>query len=54
MFLHRDALDYEDDLEKVLKKAFLSADVALQTHLSYFNNGEIQSKDTDVVVTVCL
>uniref|UniRef100_A0A3B3U450 protein-serine/threonine phosphatase n=1 Tax=Poecilia latipinna TaxID=48699 RepID=A0A3B3U450_9TELE len=34
----RDALEEEDDLEKVLKKAFLEADNALRTHLSYFNN----------------
>uniref|UniRef100_A0A3Q0RDL2 PPM-type phosphatase domain-containing protein n=1 Tax=Amphilophus citrinellus TaxID=61819 RepID=A0A3Q0RDL2_AMPCI len=36
----RDALEEDDDLEKVLKKAFLDADKALHTHLSYFNNGE--------------
>uniref|UniRef100_A0A3Q3C3H4 PPM-type phosphatase domain-containing protein n=1 Tax=Haplochromis burtoni TaxID=8153 RepID=A0A3Q3C3H4_HAPBU len=35
----RDALEQDDDLEKVLKKAFLDADKALHTHLSYFNNG---------------
>lgn len=40
MFLFRDAVEEEDDLEKVLKKAFLDADKALHTHLSYFNNGE--------------
>ncbi|XP_068163865.1 protein phosphatase Mn(2+)-dependent 1K isoform X2 [Antennarius striatus] len=33
----RDALEDDDDLEKVLKKAFLKADQALHTHLSYFN-----------------
>ncbi|KAM7376943.1 hypothetical protein PAMA_013632 [Pampus argenteus] len=34
----RDALEEEDDLEDVLKKAFLDADGALHKHLSYFNN----------------
>lgn len=52
IFLHRDALEDEDDLEKVLKKAFLNADVALQTHLSYFNNGEIESNNIEVVYVV--
>lgn len=37
---HRDALEEEDDLEKVLKKAFLDVDKALYAHLSYFNNGK--------------
>lgn len=41
-FWCRDALEQDDDLEKVLKKAFLDADKALHTHLSYFNNGETQ------------
>lgn len=36
----RDALEDEEDLENTLKTAFLAADRALQTHLSYFNNGE--------------
>lgn len=50
MFLCRDALEEEDDLEKVLKKAFLDADKALHTHLSYFNNGETHIyKHTGVV-----
>ncbi|XP_071397359.1 protein phosphatase Mn(2+)-dependent 1K-like, partial [Centroberyx affinis] len=34
----RDALEEEEDLEKVLTKAFLDADKALHTHLSYFDN----------------
>ncbi|XP_042371273.1 protein phosphatase 1K, mitochondrial-like, partial [Plectropomus leopardus] len=34
----RDALEDDDDLERVLKKAFLDVDKALHTHLSYFNN----------------
>lgn len=38
--ISRDALEDEDDLERVLKKAFLDADRALHTHLSYFNKGE--------------
>lgn len=42
-FWCRDALEEDDDLEKVLKKAFLDADKALHTHLSYFNNGETQA-----------
>lgn len=33
-------MEDQEDLEKALKKAFLAADRALQTHLSYFNNGE--------------
>lgn len=55
IFLHRDALEDEDDLEKVLKKAFLNADLALHTHLSYFNNGEIRTHSTEVEykATVC-
>uniref|UniRef100_A0A667Z1B2 Protein phosphatase, Mg2+/Mn2+ dependent 1K n=1 Tax=Myripristis murdjan TaxID=586833 RepID=A0A667Z1B2_9TELE len=32
----RDALEEEEDLERVLTKAFLDADKALHTHLSYF------------------
>lgn len=44
MSLCRDALEEEDDLEKVLKKAFLDTDKALHIHLSYFNNGETQTQ----------
>uniref|UniRef100_A0A3P8V711 PPM-type phosphatase domain-containing protein n=1 Tax=Cynoglossus semilaevis TaxID=244447 RepID=A0A3P8V711_CYNSE len=36
----RDALEKEDNLEKVLKKAFVDVDKGLHTHLSYFNTGE--------------
>ena len=43
-------MEEEEDLEKVLKKAFLDADKALHTHLSYFNNGETHtSASTEVV-----
>lgn len=38
--MNRDALEDDDDLEKVLKKAFVDVDEALHTHLSYFNNGD--------------
>lgn len=38
--LCRDALEEDDDLQRVLKKAFLDADKALHRHLCHFNNGE--------------
>lgn len=38
--LCRDALEDDDDLQRVLKKAFLDADKALHRHLCHFNNGE--------------
>lgn len=55
MFLRRDTLEEEDDLEKVLKKAFLDADKALHTHLSYFNNGgpHIQTHRVQKYYTYC-
>ncbi|XP_056155978.1 protein phosphatase 1K, mitochondrial-like [Lampris incognitus] len=36
----RDALEEEEDLEKVLTKAFLDTEQALHTHLRYVENGE--------------
>lgn len=38
--LCRDALEDDDDLHRVLKKAFSDADKALHRHLCHFNNGE--------------
>ncbi|XP_029985837.1 protein phosphatase 1K, mitochondrial-like [Sphaeramia orbicularis] len=48
----RDALEEEDDLEKVLKKAFLDADKALHTHLSYFNNASFLTAGTTATVAM--
>nr|XP_019967082.1 PREDICTED: protein phosphatase 1K, mitochondrial-like isoform X1 [Paralichthys olivaceus] len=48
----RDALEDEDDLEKVLKKAFLDADSALHTHLSYFNNASFLTAGTTATVAL--
>ncbi|XP_039996737.1 protein phosphatase 1K, mitochondrial-like [Xiphias gladius] len=48
----RDALEEEDDLEKVLKKAFLDADKALHTHLSYFNNASFLKAGTTATVAM--
>ncbi|XP_022616868.1 protein phosphatase 1K, mitochondrial-like isoform X2 [Seriola dumerili] len=49
----RDALvEEEDDLEKVLKKAFLDADKALHTHLSYFNNASFLTAGTTATVAL--
>lgn len=48
----RDALEEEDDLEKVVKKAFLDADKALYTHLSYFNDASVLSAGTTATVAL--
>ncbi|XP_038588234.1 protein phosphatase 1K, mitochondrial-like [Micropterus salmoides] len=48
----RDALEEEDDLEKVLKKAFLDVDKALHTHLSYFNNASFLTAGTTATVAM--
>lgn len=48
----RDALEEEDDLEKVLKKAFLDVDKALYTHLSYFNNASVLRSGTTATVAL--
>ncbi|KAI3375502.1 hypothetical protein L3Q82_003832 [Scortum barcoo] len=48
----RDALEEEDDLEKVLKKAFLDADKALHTHLSYFNKASFLTAGTTATVAM--
>lgn len=48
----RDALEEEDDLEKVLKKAFLDADKALFKHLSYFNNPSFLTAGTTATVAL--
>ncbi|XP_034425220.1 protein phosphatase 1K, mitochondrial [Hippoglossus hippoglossus] len=48
----RDALEDEGDLEKVLKKAFLDADHALHTHLSYFNNASFLTAGTTATVAL--
>ncbi|KAG7496988.1 phosphatase 1K, mitochondrial-like [Solea senegalensis] len=48
----RDALEEEDDLEKVLKKAFLDADKSLHTHLSYFNAASFLTAGTTATVAM--
>ncbi|KAL6118306.1 ppm1k [Pungitius sinensis] len=48
----RDALEEEDDLEKVLKKAFVDVDEALHTHLSYFNNDSFLTAGTTATVAM--
>ncbi|XP_022059174.1 protein phosphatase 1K, mitochondrial [Acanthochromis polyacanthus] len=48
----RDALEEDDDLERVLKKAFLGADKALHTHLSYFNNASFMTAGTTATVAM--
>uniref|UniRef100_A0A3Q2P5V5 protein-serine/threonine phosphatase n=1 Tax=Fundulus heteroclitus TaxID=8078 RepID=A0A3Q2P5V5_FUNHE len=48
----RDALEEEDDLEKVLKKAFLDVDTALHTHLRYFNNDTFLRSGTTATVAL--
>ncbi|KAM9718127.1 protein phosphatase Mn(2+)-dependent 1K-like [Menidia menidia] len=48
----RGALEEDDDLEKVLKKAFLDADKALHTHLSYFNNDSFLRVGTTATVAL--
>uniref|UniRef100_UPI0037E883B6 protein phosphatase 1K, mitochondrial n=1 Tax=Semicossyphus pulcher TaxID=241346 RepID=UPI0037E883B6 len=48
----RDALEDEDDLEKVLNKAFLDVDKALHTHLSYFNNDHFLTAGTTATVAL--
>ncbi|XP_070848974.1 protein phosphatase Mn(2+)-dependent 1K [Chaetodon trifascialis] len=48
----RDALEQDDDLETVLKKAFLDADKALHTHLSYFNNASFLTAGTTATVAL--
>ncbi|KAM6908907.1 protein phosphatase Mn(2+)-dependent 1K [Xenentodon cancila] len=48
----RDALEEDNDLEKVLKKAFLDADQALHTHLNYFNNASFLTAGTTATVAL--
>ncbi|XP_042368238.1 LOW QUALITY PROTEIN: protein phosphatase 1K, mitochondrial [Plectropomus leopardus] len=48
----RDALEDDDDLERVLKKAFLDVDKALHTHLSYFNNASFLTAGTTATVAM--
>lgn len=48
----RDALEDDNDLEAVLKKAFLDADEALHTHLSYFNNASFLTAGTTATVAM--
>ncbi|XP_008324124.2 protein phosphatase 1K, mitochondrial [Cynoglossus semilaevis] len=48
----RDALEKEDNLEKVLKKAFVDVDKGLHTHLSYFNTASVLSAGTTATVAV--
>ncbi|XP_029028400.1 protein phosphatase 1K, mitochondrial [Betta splendens] len=48
----RDALEEEEDLEKVLRKAFLNTDKALHTHLSYFNNDALLTAGTTATVAM--
>ncbi|KAM4536488.1 protein phosphatase 1K, mitochondrial isoform 1-T2 [Odontesthes bonariensis] len=48
----RDALEEDDDLERVLKKAFLDADKALHTHLGYFNNASFLTAGTTATVAM--
>lgn len=48
----RDALEEEEDLEKVLKKAFLDADKALHTHLSDFNKASFLAAGTTATVAM--
>uniref|UniRef100_UPI003AAD0518 protein phosphatase Mn(2+)-dependent 1K-like n=1 Tax=Centroberyx gerrardi TaxID=166262 RepID=UPI003AAD0518 len=48
----RDALEEEEDLEKVLTKAFLDADKALHTHLSYFDNASFLTAGTTATVAM--
>lgn len=45
-FCGRDALEEDDDLEAVLKKAFVDADRALHTRLSHFNTHEDTGRTT--------
>ncbi|KAM3857313.1 protein phosphatase Mn(2+)-dependent 1K [Diretmus argenteus] len=48
----RDALEEEEDLEKVLTKAFLDVDKALHTHLSYFGNASFLTAGTTATVAM--
>uniref|UniRef100_A0A8C6K6W5 protein-serine/threonine phosphatase n=1 Tax=Nothobranchius furzeri TaxID=105023 RepID=A0A8C6K6W5_NOTFU len=48
----RDALEESDDLERVLRKAFLDADTALLTHLKYFNNDSFLKVGTTATVAL--
>ncbi|XP_041841183.1 protein phosphatase 1K, mitochondrial [Melanotaenia boesemani] len=48
----RDALEEDDDLERVLKKAFLDADKALHTHLNYFKNASFLTVGTTATVAM--
>nr|XP_020442305.1 protein phosphatase 1K, mitochondrial-like [Monopterus albus] len=48
----RDALEEEEDLERVLQKAFVDADKALHTHLSYFNNASFLTAGTTATVAM--
>ncbi|XP_028420067.1 protein phosphatase 1K, mitochondrial [Perca flavescens] len=48
----RDALEEDDDLENVLKNAFLDVDKALHTHLSYFNNASFLTAGTTATVAL--
>ncbi|KAM9836478.1 protein phosphatase Mn(2+)-dependent 1K [Aulostomus maculatus] len=48
----RDALDKEEDLEKVVKKAFLDTDKSLHKHLSCFDNASFLSAGTTATVAL--
>ncbi|XP_015224805.1 PREDICTED: protein phosphatase 1K, mitochondrial-like [Cyprinodon variegatus] len=48
----RDALEEEQDLEKVLQKAFIDADKTLHTHLSFFNNESFLKSGTTATVAL--
>uniref|UniRef100_A0A8C7YS79 protein-serine/threonine phosphatase n=1 Tax=Oryzias sinensis TaxID=183150 RepID=A0A8C7YS79_9TELE len=48
----RNALEEDDDLEKVLKKAFLDVDKALHTHLCLFNDASFLTAGTTATVAM--
>lgn len=48
----RDALEEDDDLERVLTRAFLDADQALHKHLSYFNEASFMTAGTTATVAL--
>lgn len=48
----RDALEEDDDLQTVLKKAFLDADKALHRHLCHFNNDSFLTVGTTATVAL--
>lgn len=50
----RDALEEDDDLQRVLKKAFVDADKALHRHLCHFNNGETHKDRASQKTHTCL